>query len=150
MHSRWQQPPVVGSQWTYGVRSVTCGHTVDPDRHILSPGPNKLSHDTCWGCTHFVCRQASSVRRTRYTQRTAGAAQGCEVVRLVSEELILQDALGSRRQMDGKSSAACRPGQQGRIRRVFERKPSPGSSLLHHRPRTRPLGEGSKRACATK
>lgn len=65
-----------------------------PDCHILSPGPHKLSHDTCWGCTHFVCRQASSVRRTRYTQRTAGAAQGCEVVRLVSEELILQDALG--------------------------------------------------------
>ena len=28
------------------------------------------------------------------TQRTAGAAQGCKVVRLVSEELILQDALG--------------------------------------------------------
>ena len=65
-----------------------------PDCHILSPGPHKLSHDTCWGCTHFVCRQASSVRRTRYTQRTAGAAQGCKVVRLVSEELILQDALG--------------------------------------------------------
>ena len=102
-----------GSQWTYGARSVTCGHTVDPDRHILSPGPHKLSHDTCWRCTHFVCRQASNVRRTRCTQRTAGAAQGCEVVRLVSEELILQDALGSRRQMDGKSSAAYRSGQPG-------------------------------------
>ena len=35
-------------------------------------------------------------------------------------------------------------GSLGRIRRVFERKPSPGSSPLHHRPRTRPLGEGSE------